>query len=63
MLVCCDRAWVIGGGGPMADVFYVDYGNSATIPWSSTAKLSDPRMWDLIPMAVPVILTGENYDK
>lgn len=53
------RAWVISTGGSSAEVFYVDYGNSGVVAWSETAKLSDQRMWDLRPLAVPVILTDK----
>ena len=59
-VVCC-RAWVMRSSQPsdLVRVFYLDYGNTAAIPWSHTAKISDRWLWELQPMAIPFTLTGQ----
>ena len=59
-VVCC-RAWVMHSSHPsdLVRVFYLDYGNTAAIPWSHTAKASERWLWELQPMAVPFTLTGQ----
>jgi hypothetical protein len=42
-----------------ARVFYLDYGNTAVIPWTQTRRASDLGIWDLPPMAIPFTLTGK----
>jgi hypothetical protein len=55
------RAWIMHTGSmeDQARVFYLDYGNTAVIPWTQTRRASDLGIWDLPPMAIPFTLTGK----
>ena len=46
-----------GAPSDIARVFYIDYGNTAAIPWANTARFPSSRIWGLKPMAVPFSLT------
>lgn len=52
------RAWIMHTGllTNEARVFFMDYGNVDTIPWSRTGRVTDPDIWNLQPMAVPFTL-------
>lgn len=54
------RAWVMKNNqqslGQPCRVFYLDYGNTAQIPWAHTAKTSERWLWNQPPMAIPFTL-------
>ncbi|KAL8575399.1 hypothetical protein ACOMHN_000015 [Nucella lapillus] len=58
------RAWVMRSSSacvaPQCRVFYLDYGNTAHIPWSHTARTPDRWHWSQPPLAIPFTLIGES---
>ncbi|XP_076464995.1 uncharacterized protein LOC143296892 [Babylonia areolata] len=54
------RAWVMRTSNQQVTqqcrVFYLDYGNTAQIPWAHTAKTAERWHWDLAPLAIPFTL-------
>lgn len=56
--VCCFRVWIKERGRWESVVFFVDFGNTETVPNESIFELPD-EFWQVRPAAVPFKILGQ----
>ncbi|XP_067328382.1 tudor domain-containing protein 10 [Anolis sagrei] len=56
-----NRAWIVERVEDLAVVFFVDFGQLATLPLTSLRKLEEDEWWSIGPLAQPFVLQGEVF--